>query len=206
MLLLLFPAGGLILPQPNPRATAAAAPPLPRCRGRDGAQRRGAERTGAAVAAAESVARRSQVTRCGAAGPPGTAGQSPPPPPRLLKGTPPARSEQNTDEGLWSVRLHSLLKHICVVSSNYRTLLGRNPAYSMNQGCITGFGKQQMRGEILMVQILPEEWMQFWGDGCWGLSGAAEQRQSLGRQDIQLKSLHYGNVKNPPPPSHGPIV
>lgn len=55
-----------------------------------------------------------------------------------------------------------VLMHICVVSSNYRTLLGRNPVYSGNQGCITGFGKQQMREEILVIQISPEEWMQFW--------------------------------------------
>lgn len=66
---------------------------------------------------------------------------------------------------LWvfsAFQLHSLLKHICVVSSNYRTLLGHNPACSGNQGCITGFGKQQMRGEILVIQISLKEWMQFW--------------------------------------------
>lgn len=55
-----------------------------------------------------------------------------------------------------------VLMHICVVSSNYRTLLGRNPVYSGNQGCITGFGKQQMREEILVIQISPKERMQFW--------------------------------------------
>lgn len=33
-----------------------------------------------------------------------------------------------------------------MVSSNYRALLGHNPAYSENQSCIGDFEKQQMRG------------------------------------------------------------
>lgn len=43
-------------------------------------------------------------------------------------------------------QLHSLLKHICVVSSNYRTLLGHNPVCSGNQSCISDFKKQQRGG------------------------------------------------------------
>lgn len=62
----------------------------------------------------------------------------------------------------YAFQLHSLLKHICVVSSNYRTLLGHNPMCSGNQGCISGFEKQHMRGESLVIQISPKEWMQFW--------------------------------------------
>lgn len=33
-----------------------------------------------------------------------------------------------------------------MVSSNYRILLGHNPAYSGNQSCTGDFEKQQMRG------------------------------------------------------------